>query len=243
MREDAANFSASRRNLSPPAIWTAFARQGAWKSWALILQFFVIALLILANIRLSRKPPDIVVVAPEGKSSYLTPSVAGEALVRFLAEQKQEPSDLTVLHFTREFLQLLLAVNSSTIEAAWPTALSMMAAPLRSRVTRESGEQKLIETYKLARIRTELTIEDISVLERADSLIHLKATVSRRKSELVDGRAIGQARLEVDLVERRVPRSIEKADGLEVADFSVMAVQTSSRDTGTRGLPAARVGQ
>ncbi len=217
----------SRAKLGPPAIWTAFARQAAWKSWALVLQFSVIALLILANIRLSQKPPDIVVVAPDGKSTYLTPSVAGQALVRFLAEQKQEPSDLTVLHFTRDFLQLALAVNSSTIEAAWPKALSMMAAPMRARIAKESTEQRLIEMYKLARVRTELVIEDISVLERADSLIHLKAIVSRLKSEIVDGTAIGRDRLEVDLIERNVPRSIDNADGLELADFSVRTIQSS----------------
>src|SRR5215470_1199769 len=95
------NLPASRRNLGPPAIWTAFARQGAWKSWVLIFQFFVIALLILANVRLSQKPPDIVVVAPDGKSSYLTPSSAEDALLRFLADQKQEHNDLTVHHYNR----------------------------------------------------------------------------------------------------------------------------------------------
>ncbi len=230
----------SRPNLGPPAIWAAFARQGAWKSWVLVLQFFLIALLILANIRLSQKPPDIVVVAPDGKSTYLTPSVAGEALVRFLADQKQEASDLTVLHFTRDFLQLAVAVNSSTIEAAWPEALSMMSAPLRARVAKESTEQKLIETYKLARVRTELVIEDISVLERADSLIHLKATVSRLKSEILDGSAISRDRLEVDLIERRVPRSIDKADGLELADFNIRAVQSSSGIGGDRNAAGLR---
>src|SRR5262252_7361088 len=94
--------AASRPNLGPPAIWLAFARQGAWKSWVLILQFFIIGLLILANLRLSQGPPDIVLVAPDGKSMYVAPSIAGAGLLRFLADQKQEPSELTVLHFTRE---------------------------------------------------------------------------------------------------------------------------------------------
>jgi hypothetical protein len=207
------------------------------------LQFFVIALLILANIRLSQKPPDIVVIAPDGKSTYLTPTIAGDALLRFLAEQKQEPSDLTVLHFTRDFLQLVLAVNSSTIEEAWPKALALMSPPLRSRVANESTQQKLIETYKLARVRTRLSIDDVSVMERADSLIHLKAKVSRVKSELVDGQAASQDRLEVDLIERRVPRTIDRPDGLEVADFSITAVQIGNAnvtDTSSGKRPEAR---
>lgn len=221
-------LAASGGRLNPPAIWTAFARQGGWKSWVLVFQFFVIALLLLANIRLSQKPPDIVVVAPDGKSTYVTPSVAGEALVRFLADQKQEPSDLTVLHFTREFLQLALAVNSSTIESAWPKALSMMSAALRARVAKESAQQKLIETYKLARVRTALVIEDVSILERADSLIHLKAIATRHKFGILDANEVSRDRLEIDLVEHRVSRSVDKADGLELADFNVKVVSTTN---------------
>ena len=234
------NLASSRRDLGPPAIWTAFARQGAWKSWVLIFQFFVIALLILANVRLSQKPPDIVVVAPDGKSSYLTPSIAGDALLRFLADQKQEPSDLTVLHFTHDFLDLALAVNSSTIETVWPKALALMSAPFRARVARESAEQKLIETYKLARVRTELVIEDIAVVERVDSLVHLKAKVSRLKSEILDGTRASRDRLEVDIIERVVPRSIDKPDGLELSDFSVKTVENDSSVKGDRnaaGVP------
>jgi hypothetical protein len=202
-------------------VWAAFARQGAWKSWVLVFQFFLISLLVLANIRLSQRPADIVVVAPDGKSTYLTPNIAGEALVRFLADQKQQPSDLTVLHFTRDILDLALAVNSSTIETAWPKALSMMSAPLRARISKEAAEQKLLETYKLAQVRTELNIEEVSVLEHADSLLHIRARVSRTKSVILDGSSPVGDRLEVDMVERVVPRSIDKPDGLELADFNV----------------------
>lgn len=38
-----------------------------------------------------------------------------------------------MLHFTREFLLLAFAVNSSTNDAAWPKALSLMSAPPRGR--------------------------------------------------------------------------------------------------------------
>jgi hypothetical protein len=238
MEHPHAQHVSSRPNLGPPAVWLAFVRQGAWKSWVLILQFFVIALLILANLRLSQRPPDVVVVAPDGKSTYVTASIAGEALVRFLAAQKQEPSDLTVLHFTRDFLELALAVNSSTIEAAWPKALAMMSPPLRARVARESAEQKLLETYKLARVRTQLVIEDVSIVEHVDSLLHVKATVSRLKSEILDGTGGSRDRLEVDIVERVVPRTIDTPDGLELVDFNVKSVESGSGIQGNENAAA-----
>jgi len=87
----------------------------------------------VAAVRVARKDPDVVVVAPDGKSSYVPRSVANDALMRFLAEQKQQPSDVTVVHFTREFLQLALAINSSTIDGAWRDALALMGSQLRER--------------------------------------------------------------------------------------------------------------
>src|SRR5689334_11967293 len=101
---------------TPPAIWAHFARASAWKSWVMVLQFFVIGLLILANLQLARKEPDVVLVAPDGKSTFLDRSIASSALLEFLGQQKARPSDITVKHFATEFLTLAQAVNSSTIE-------------------------------------------------------------------------------------------------------------------------------
>ena len=70
----------------------------------LLLQFALNFFLAFAAIGFSRKEPDVVLVAPDGKSTYVNRSLAGDALVRFLAEQRQQPSDVTVVHFTKEFL-------------------------------------------------------------------------------------------------------------------------------------------
>src|SRR5436309_14531575 len=104
---------------SPPAIWTAFARQAAWRGRVIAALLALNGLTIVAAVRVARKDPDVVLIAPDGKSSYVPRAVANDALLRFLAEQKQQPSHVTIVHFTREFLQLALAINSSTIEAAW----------------------------------------------------------------------------------------------------------------------------
>jgi len=147
-----------------------------------------------------------------------------------------------VLHFTRDFLNLMLAVNSSTIEAAWPKCLSMMSGPLRVRMAKESADQKLIETYKLAQVRTKLTIRDITLVERAEQLFHVRARVSRIKSRIVDGASPSSDELEIDMIERGVYRTIDKPDGLELADFNVRAVSSDSGVKGAKdaaGLPEA----
>src|SRR4051812_9936451 len=112
--------SASRLPDHPSAVWTAFARQGQWKSWVIAAQLLLMALLTLAAMQLARKPPDIVLVDSDGRSTYVNPSVAGQELIRWLADRRQRPSDVTVAHFSREFLQRFLGVNSTTIQAAWP---------------------------------------------------------------------------------------------------------------------------
>ena len=213
----------------PPAIWAAFVRQGAWKSWALAAQFVVIVLLVLANVVLAKREPDVVVVQPDGKSQYVERSVAGAELARFLAEQKHQPSDITVIRFTKDFLKLATAVNSTTIEAAWPEALAMTAGPLRDRLAQEAAQQKLIEAYKLARIRTELVVDDMALVERTSALLHVRATVKRKKFSLLDAtRAPDQDRLVHDVVMRVVPRTSIRPDGLEVLDWRAEPVAPHS---------------
>jgi len=71
---------------SPPAIWTAFARQAAWREWVIAALIALNALTIVAAVRVARKDPDVVLIAPDGKSSYVPRSTANDALLRFLAE-------------------------------------------------------------------------------------------------------------------------------------------------------------
>ena len=206
-------------SAAPPAVWAAFVKQGAWKSWALLLSFALNFLLGVAAIGFADKPPDVVLVDSTGKSTYVGRAVAGDALLRFLDQQRHQPSDLTVVHFTREFLSTLLAVNSSTIDAAWPEALAMMTQSLRDRMSKEASTQKLLETYRLAEVRTDLTFEDIVLVERRGDVFHVRATVARKKSALVDAAHATTDRLQVDLVERIVPRTPARPDGLEIAEY------------------------
>jgi hypothetical protein len=203
----------------PPAISAAFARQGAWKNWVLLLQFALNFLLVVAAIGFSRKEPDVVLVEPDGKSTYVNRSIAGEALTRFLTEQRHQPSDVTVVHFTRTFLNAFLAINSSTVDAAWPEALAMMDASLRDRVSREAKSQKLLETYRLARVKTDITIEDLVLIERHPTALHVRATVTRRKQDLLGSSGPTTDKLQVDVVERVVPRTPSHPDGLEVVEY------------------------
>src|SRR5204863_58261 len=80
----------------------------------------------------------VVLVAPDGASTYLERSVVEGPLLGFIAEQKGRPSEATIAHFSRRFIDLFLAVNSSTIEEAWPEAISMMGPPLAGKVRTES---------------------------------------------------------------------------------------------------------
>jgi hypothetical protein len=208
---------------SPPAIWAAFARQGAWKDWVIVALLCLNALTIVAGARLARREPDVVLVAADGKSTYLPRELAGDALARFLAEQRQLPSDVTVIHFTREFLQLVLALNSSTVDGAWTDALALMAPSLRERVAADAAGKKLLDSYRAAKVRTSLSIEAVELVERTSSLLHVRATVRRKVGSLLVGSdgPTTDDRLVVELVERIVPRTSSRPDGLEVAEMRI----------------------
>jgi hypothetical protein len=209
---------------SPPAVWTAFARAGAWKSWILVAQFVVIGILLTSNLRLGARAPDVVTIAPDGTSTYLAREVAGEALLRFLAEQKGQVPDVAVVHFTREFLTHFLGTNSSTVRAAFPAALAMMAPPLSARYAKEAEAKRLVESLERAGVRTDLSVEEVTLVERTADLLHVRARVSRVKARLVDGADPSTDALDVDLVEKTVARSSARPDGLQILDVQVRPV-------------------
>ena len=210
----------SRKSLSPPAVWALFAQQAAWKDWVIAALLVLNVATMLAGARLAAREPDVVLVAADGKSTYVSRSIASAALLDFIAEQKQQPSDVTVVHFTKDFLRVALSANSSTIDSTWSEALSMMGEQLSKRLKQESEAKKLLESYKALRVKSSLRIKDIVLVERTRDLLQVKATVERIKSSLLDESRAGiSEHLVIDLVERIVPRTGLRADGLEIVDW------------------------
>ncbi len=221
---------------SPGAVWDAFARQAAWRNWALIFLFGLLLLSLLLNLRLAARPPEFVVVEnPGGKSTYVRRAVATEALLKFLAD-KTKPPEIAVVRFTRDFVQLAFGVNSSTIDANWPQALSMMTGPMRERVNKQTEAAKLLDTYRAAQVRSDLAIEDILLIEQTPTLLHVKTTLSRRKGPLLGGGPFTTDRLAVDLVEASVPVSPEHPDGLAVAEWQISELPAEAPAAPRKGV-------
>ncbi|MGO9829692.1 MAG: hypothetical protein ACLPJH_06090 [Myxococcaceae bacterium] len=212
--------SAALRPAHPPAIWAAMVRQAQWKSWALVLAFALCALEGLVMLKLARKEPDIVLIAPDGRSTYVTRSVAGDALLRFLDEQRQQPSDVTIFHFTRDFLRHFFATDSLAYEASFREALGMLSVGFGQRVAREAAASKLLEAVRGSRARASLVFESLDFVERTKDAVHLRAVLLRRTERLPEGTLLGVDKLEVDLYESVVPRSAAHPDGLVIGQFT-----------------------
>jgi hypothetical protein len=225
---------------SPPAVWAAMARQSQWKSWALVLAFALCALEGLVVLKLARKEPDIVLIAPEGGSTYVNRSVAGEALLRFLAEQRQLPSDVTVFHFTRTFVQHFFATDAVGYEASFREALGMVSSGFRERLLREAAASKLLESVRASHARSNVAFERLDVVERTQEAFHLKAVLLRRTESLSEGSLLSLDRLEVDLYESVVPRSAAHPDGLVVGQFTSRSekVDAAAASPTSKELPA-----
>jgi hypothetical protein len=195
-------------------------RQAQWKSWALVLAFALCALEGLVVLKLARKEPDIVLIAPDGRSTYLNRSVAGDALLRFLEEQRQLPSDVTVFHFTRDFLQHFFAADSVSYDASFREALGMLSSGFRDRVAKEAAATRLLESVRASHTRATLAFESLVVVERTRDALQLRAVLQRRTEALSDGALLSTDRLEVELYESIVPRSAAHPDGLLIGQFT-----------------------
>lgn len=213
---------------APPAIWTAFATQGRWKNWVLLSQSVVIAFLAIAVAFAAHLPPDVIVVSDDGAGQYVEAGAASQALADFLRAQRGKPSDLSVLAFTQRFVRLTTAINSTTIEEAWPEALGMMAVPLAEKSAGEAKAQRLVETYRLAQVRTSLVFDDVQLVERHQDKAHVRALVRRTREKLAGGAPPSVDRLQVDLVLVVVPRSRARPDGLEVLNWSASTSSPNS---------------
>ena len=208
---------------SPPAIWAAMVRQGQWKSWALAVAFALCVLELLVMLKLARREPDIVLISPDGQSTYVQRRLASEALLRFLDEQRQRPSDVTVVHFTRDFLQHFLATNSTSYEGSFRDALEMLTPALRGQIIREAESSKLLEQVRASASRAELTFEQLDIVERNELALQLRGVLLRRTESLLDGAPLALERLHLELVLSIVPRTAAHPDGLLVGHFSSRA--------------------
>jgi hypothetical protein len=205
---------------APPAVWTAFAAQGRWKNYVMLGQLLLLALMTQVTLRLARTEPDVVVVDSSGEGHYVERTAAAAPLVAWLSEQRGAPSDVTVESFSRRFFRATAAPNSTMLEEQWAEALGMMAAPLAQRVDAEAKAQKLLETYRLAQVRTRLDVTALDVLERHGPQLHVRASLARRRESLVSATAAPIDDVQqVDLVLAAVPRSRQRPDGLMVVEW------------------------
>jgi hypothetical protein len=135
---------------------------------------------------------------------------------------------MAIVRFTRDFLHLALAVNSSTIDKNWPAALALMTPALRTKLEAEAAAQKLVETYKLAQRKTDLDFESLELTDRTDTLLAVRAVMRRRVTPLLDTiqGPRTEDRIKVDVVLEIVPPTVARPDGLQVLEWRLAMVET-----------------
>ena len=208
---------------SPPAVWEAFAAQSAWKSWAIAGLLLALAIVGSAAVRLAGRPPEVVLIDAGGNATPVRRSLATDSLLHFIADHTRPP-EVAVVRFTKEFLRLSLAWNSSTVDSDWSEALARMAPDLRRRAEAEAAGRRLVEAWRAAQRRTELVFEELFVEDRPAGQIAVRATVRRVVRPLVGGDGESADRLRVELVERPFIPTLDRPDGLEVVEWHLAAL-------------------
>lgn len=216
-----------------PAVWAAFAAQGRWKNWVLIVQLFLILTLIYANTSFVKKEPDVVLVSPDGTSVYVERAMVGDSVIEAIHAAKGMPDELSVLRFSKDFVRLVLGVHSATVADSWDAAKQRMTLELRTKLDAEYKAQRVIETFELAKVRTDLEFVETTLLERTDKFLRVRSLVRRERSSLVDGSSPPGDSLHVELILQVVPRTPENPDGLAVTTFGSKPVAEPSKQAAT----------
>ena len=114
----------------------------------------------------------------------------------------------------------------------------MMGDELRGRLQAESHAKKLVESLQSLKLKTSVFIEDIALVERTKELLQVKATVIRTKGSLIDDtRPSMQERVVIELVERVVPRTLARPDGLEVVEWRFAPLGTEATEGPVKHAP------
>jgi hypothetical protein len=99
----------------------------------------------------------------------------------------------------------------------------MMTPELRDRVAKESAAKRLVETYRLAQRKTELSFDEIVLEDQTPGQITVRATLTRRSLPLIDGAGPTDSdRVQVELLAHFVPPTVECPDGLQVQEWRMV---------------------
>ena len=113
----------------------------------------------------------------------------------------------------------------------------MMGDKLRVRLKEESDAKRLVETYRALKLSSTVSVEDIVLTEKTKDLLQVRASVRRARRSLLDesSSTAAQELLVIDLVERIVPRTLARPDGLEVVEWRI-----ANADAPSNGTPSVK---
>ncbi|RKG68550.1 hypothetical protein D7V88_40620 [Corallococcus terminator] len=176
---------------------------------------------VLANVHLSKRPPDVVLVDGSGGAEYVPRKLVGLDVLMAIQRAKGQPTDAEVGHVTREFLTHFAGVNSTSVETSWAAALSMMDPALASKLSREYSERKVLAALKASNSKTDLVFEDVKLIERTDTLLHVRARIRRTHSSLLTGGNPVEDVVGATVFLAVEGRNMQFPSGLRVRDISV----------------------
>lgn len=168
----------------------------------------VVVVLVSSLVAVSRRPPAVIRVSEVGKAE----------VIRDL-QANNEPEEVEIRAFVREFLRSYMELDSTTVIPDMTRALNMMTREYQKVHQEELRKQNLIRKIQEAGIKTRLEIISIGIRQNSGTKVYVTATGISRVSAVSGEGEKKVSGFRSHLILRKVPRTEFTPNGLLVDQY------------------------
>lgn len=186
--------------------WISHAEMLRWVTALLVVALVVLSIAVLVAVR---KPPIVIRVDDVGNAVPIND-----------LPTNNEPSDVEITAFAKDFLRAYLELNSLTIQKDLARALNMMTKKYQAAHLRELKAENFLQKIIKANIQTQLELKQIAITSKSSDRAYLDIRAITSTTPLEDPHATPTRHgLIAKLTLVLVPRTERTPNGLLVEDY------------------------
>ncbi len=195
-------------------LWGYWVSHAETLRWLVVFLIFAVVLLSISTLVAMRKPP--VVIRVDG--------VGGAAIIKDLPVNNQ-PSDVEITAYSKDFLRAYLEVNSLTVQKDLTRALNMMTKRYQSAHLRELTKDHFLQDIVRANIQSSVEIKSLALTTRTPSRVYVDVRGIISTSPLEDNGAPPTKKGFISkLTLAYVPRTERTPNGILIDDYRQQVV-------------------
>lgn len=181
----------------------------------------VIFFQVYVNLKAHEKPPVVIRVDEVGRA-------------RAIEDLKvtNEPDEIQIEAFTREFIETYTAWDSKSIEYDFSKALNLMHSDYQKRAQRELLSSRLLQELKEQNLYSRVLIQEVRIEKNSPGWVHVWAAGVRKVQSYLDPNFSKETVFNAYLTLAKVPRTMREPYGLLVHDYREILVKEMNPEGG-----------